>query len=385
MHPSPTCSTTKKGAFRTFCSTALCALGLAILTAAPAEALSPSEAMAHVRAAQADAKAGKFRRAAKRFEWLLFNDTDSPQRSKTYQEALRQLTERAPLTFKAAGSLLPSTNTARRSSEPFQIGDFIANTDAVEGGVGLRVEASGTYTQAYQAGRETSATLRFSASLYDAVELRYSGIDLTLAHRWLTPGSTYTISAFAGRSIYPSVDDRTSPNSWVQGVAIQAVHVLGNGHVARLSGSLNERTFDNIHRAYSTGTTATLSANYTFPISERGKITVLSGLTAADLGNDAFSYSGHTLGVAYSRTHANGLSWSVGYSTTLRDYDAIYPLFSHTRSDMVKTVSASLSHKQVQINGVTPRLSCASKHQTSNVPLYSYASIDCALKFQLDF
>jgi hypothetical protein len=386
---SPPSLVAKRDAFRSAWRTLACTLGLAAFTPLYAQALSPSEALTHVRLAQDDVKTGQFARATQRFKWLLLNDTDSPQRSKTYQEALRQLTKRAPLTFKAAGALLPSTNVARSSSETVlrtDIGDFtIGDPDAKTGGVGLRVEARGTYAHAYQAGREASATLRFNTTLYDAVELRHSGFDLTLAHHWLTPGATYTMSAFAGQSIYPTVDDRTSPNSWVQGIALNAAHVLKNGHVVRLGGSWNERLFHSPQRSYANGTTATLSANYTFPVGERGNITVLGALSTANLGNDSYSYSGYTLGGVYARTHANGLSWSVGYSTSLRDYDDLFPLFSHARRDTSKTVSASISHKQIQINGMTPRLSCASKQQTSNIALYDYSSIDCSIKLQFDF
>ena len=379
----------KRGALYNAGRALACTLGLAAFTPLGAQALSPSEALAHVRLAQEDVKTGQFARATQRFKWLLLNDTDSPQRSKTYQAALLQLTQKKPITFGATGALMPSSNVARSSSESIlrtNLGDFtIGDPDAMKGGIGLRAEANGTYAHAYQGGREIAATLRFNTSLYDAIELRQSGVNLTLAHHWLTPGATYTASAFAGRSVSPTIDDRTSPNNWVKGGALSAGYVFENGQSARVSGSWNERNYTNSQRHYANGTTASLSARYTFPIGERGKITVLGGLSTADLGNDSYSYSGQTLGGIYAQTQANGLSWSVGYSTSVRDYDDLFPLFSHARRDTSQTISASISHNKIQINGATPRLSCASKHQTSNIALYIYNAVDCTLKFQFDF
>jgi hypothetical protein len=396
MLPAPFFLVKNKPPFGANLCAAVCLFCMTALVSIPAQALSPSQALAHVRLAQQDAKTGKIDHALRRLEWLLLNDADNANRSKTYQKALRQLTEQRRLSFGAAAALAPSSNVARGGTEtpsnPQNGLNYTLDPDASESGIGLRITANGTYRRAYAAGRDISARLDFSTALYDTQTLRNTTQKLTFAHRWLAPGARYTLSSFASRTTYPDVQltfpdthTRISPNNWMRGVAFDTVQMLDNGHVAKLGLIWSDRTYDETRRAYAQGATTFLSGSYTVPAGKRGKVTVLGSVTGVDLQSKSFSYDGYTLGTNYSQTNGGGLSWSVGYSATWHSYDAVFPLFSYARSDTSQTVSLNLSHRNIQIGNATPRINCFAKKQTSNVVLYSYKTVDCSLTLGYDF
>lgn len=362
----------------------VCAYASAPLSA---QALDARQALAQVRLAQADVKAGDIGRALRRFEWLLFNDTDSVKRSKFYQDALRQLTAERPLSFGMSAAVLPSSNVTRSSSETIfhtEIGDFvIGDSEDDTSGVGLRLQANGAYTHTYALGREVSANLSFSSALYKTESLRSTTQKLTLAHRWREPGAQYTLSTSLDRAIYPDLDTGTSPNSWARGLAFGTTHMRNSGHQVSLKLSLSDRVYS--ERDYLDGLTTTLSASYSLPTSPRSRLTFLGGLATANLQAEHYSYTGYNLGASYSFLHQNGLSWALGYKASKQDYDDIFTGLSYARADSTKTVTASVSHRDIQIAGKVPRLSCSTLTNTSNVALYDYTSVDCSLTLQFDF
>ncbi len=356
------------------------------MTAAPSAALEPSVALLHLQKAQSDAKAGKFNSATSRLEWLIQTDTDNASRTAIYQKALRQLVTQKPLTFAATGAVLSSTNVRQSSSEDIfhtDIGDFTIGGVDDTAGLGVRLGASANWRHFYALGREVSVTAKISTSYYDDISLRSTTPTVTFSHRWLGAGARYTVSAFAADTIYPSVADRTAPDSTAVGAMFQSQHTLSEGRSASLNVSWVDRSYD--ERPHLDGTTLSFGAGLTVPISDKGKVTVSGGWSAASLNADHLSYDGARIGVGYAHQAAGGLGWSVNYSKAWRDYRDIFTALSYARADDVDTLSIGLSHRDIKIRGMVPRLTCSARQQTSNVALYTYDSVDCSMSLNHAF
>lgn len=348
------------------------------LIAAPSSALEPRVAAQHVQQAQSDAKAGHFMSAKRRIEWLILTDTDSVARTEVYQRALRQLLLQKPLTFGFSATMLSSSNVSQSSSEDVfrtEIGDFLIGGEEDTSGLGVRLGASATWLHPYALGRDISVNIKASTAYYEDVALRSTTPTLTFSHRWLRGGEQYTFSLFGTQTIYSEIDGRTSPDSAALGMTFKSKHSFSKGRSAALSASWSDRSYE--EQTYLDGTTASLRASYSLPVNERGKVTITGGWTSASLAAEHFSYSGPVLGLGYGRQTSSGLAWSVNFSKTWRDYDDIFTALTYARHDEVDTLSVSLSHREIKIKGMTPRLTCASKQQNSNVALYTYDSFDC--------
>ena len=359
---------------------------LSVGCVSPSFALDPSAALQHLRKAQSDAKAGKFTSATRRLEWLIHTDVDSAARTETYQRALRQLLGQKPLTFAVSGALLSSTNVSRTSSEEVfhtDIGDFTIGGGDETSGLGLRLGLTGTWRHAYALGRDVSVTAKISTSYYDDISLRSTTPTLTLSHRWLTAGARYTVSAFAADTMYPTIDGRAAPDSTAFGLSFQSNYVLSGDRAASLSATWSDRTYD--ERSHLDGTTASFAGTYTFPVTDTGKVTLTGGWATASLNSEHLSYSGPRVGIGYAHQSGGGLGLSVNYSKAWRDYDDIFTALSYARADDVDTISIGLSHRDVKIRGMTPRLTCSAKNQTSNVALYTYDSVDCFMSLNHAF
>lgn len=364
-----------------------CALSLCLSSAplpSAAQALDAQAIAAHIQRAQQDAKAGEYAKALRRFEWLLLNDTADAKRSTAYQNTIKDLTEKKPLSFGASANIIPSTNIRRTSSQTqFDLGNTTFTVDEEESGIGLRLSGNAALRHAYRPGRDIAVRINLSAALYDSEDLRAFGQSLSLTHRWLTPGTTYSFAGIATQTLYEDLEDRASPDNWSRGLAFSAQHAFGQGREGFASLSVNERVFD--ERDFSNGVTSTLSGAYAFPVSKYGKVTFRGSISSANLQEDRFAYEGATLGSSYSHTSQNGLSWSAGYSYALRDYQDVFAGGLPERSDRSSALSIALSHRDLRLKDLTPRLTCTALRQNSNIPLYDYNSIDCAISLQHSF
>ncbi|MGH1444684.1 MAG: surface lipoprotein assembly modifier [Cognatishimia sp.] len=349
--------------------------------------MEPKIALQHAKIAQTDAKAGKFSQAKLRYEWLLLNDTANSKRSTFYQNAIRTLTSKKPLSFGLSAALLASSNAGRSSSEATfhtDLGDFtIGDPDASQSGIGLRINATGTYKYAYAPGRDLSATAKLGTSLHESDSLRSSDQTLTLAHRWLVPGARYTLSVAGKHTSYPTLPGRSAPDNNTLSASLNAYHALPKNRALSYGISVRDQTYT--ERSYLDGVTTSLNAAYSFPISKRGNVTLMGGASTANLQAGHFSYSGFDLGLRYSHKSNSGFDWSLGYHASQRDYDDIFTALSYARSDKSNTISIGLSHRDIRIKEMTPSLNCFAKRQSSNVALYTYDTFDCSVSLKHAF
>ena len=75
----------------------------------------------------------------------------------------------------------------------------------------------------------------------------------------------------------------------------------------------------------------------------------------------------------------------MNYSKAWRDYDDIFTALSYAREDDVDTLSVGVSHRDIKIQGMIPRVTCSARQQTSNVALYTYDSVDCSMSLNHAF
>ncbi|EKE72767.1 hypothetical protein B30_07286 [Celeribacter baekdonensis B30] len=369
---------------------AACVMAFALpLLPLPAHALEPQEVIANLARAQADARTGKKENAYDRLRWLLFTDTDHPSHSLTYQKALAKLRDGKPLTFGTSAALAPSTNLKRASSKSYFYTDgdtyYLGDSGKDHSGLGLNLTLSTSAARAYQPGREVSIGVDLGGNLYSDRDLSSAFLRLRVGHEWYDTGATYAFSLFRDMAQYSEHDGDPSLDWTAFGLSLSAARKLASGDTLRGSFTASDRNSDEAYYAYRDGLTTALSVGYTHPLSRKSQITVQGTLEQADLTRESLSYRSIKLGARYGRTTASGLSWELGAAATLRSYDDTFTALSYAREDQVNEVSLGLSHAKLKLRDTSPMLSCTLRDHGSNVALYDYNAVDCALSFRRDF
>ena len=366
----------------------LCLASLLMIPAGgQAEPLGRDVVMAQIGRGQQEFQAGQFEKAYTRFRWLLFNDTANPNRSDVYQNTLAAIRTENPLTFGVALTLLPSSNVQRSSSqETFHtdIGDFtIGDPEADKSGMGLRFDGSATVTHAYTPGRELSARLSLGTSIYTAKELISNSTSLWVTHSWLEPGALYSLSAFVSDTQYKDIDGRSSPDSRSKGISTSAAFALSDRNVVNLSLAVQNRDYH--ARNYMDGPVLNLRAAYKRRLTPQDTLSINMDLEASDTKSDPYAYKSIGLEAQYSHITQKGLVWDLSYKSILRDYEGTFVALPYAREDRVHDVTFGASYDKITVWDTVPRLSCTLRDHGSNVALYDYNAVDCALSFRRDF
>lgn len=363
------------------------------LSSSPLHALSPQEVAAHWSRIESDVKTGHKERAYKRLRWLLFTDTDHPERGSGYQIAMTRLRQDKPLTFGATAAVSPTTNLERASSQRYFYTDgnvyYLGEPGTDHSGLGLNLTFSTTASRAYAPGRELSIGIDLSGNLYSDRDLSSGFVRLRLSHEWLNSGTTYGITVFRDMASFADqdTDDDTSPSlDWTGlGVSWNAVRRLASGDTLRISLTTSTRDSVAEYYDYRDGPTTSLSASYTHVLQVKSYVTLLTSVESADLERESLSYRAVKLGGRYGRSTASGLSWELGFAKTFRTYDDRFTALSFAREDQVDEVSVGLSHDKIKLKDLSPMLSCTARDHGSNVALYDYNAVDCSLSFRRNF
>ena len=75
----------------------------------------------------------------------------------------------------------------------------------------------------------------------------------------------------------------------------------------------------------------------------------------------------------------------VDLSANLRLYDTDFAAVNYARRDEIYRVGLSLSDSRLKLMGVTPKLSCGYRVQSSNIALYSSNTTDCRIGWSYNF
>jgi Protein of unknown function (DUF560). len=358
----------------------LLALGLTI-SDAQAQDMPDALAQAHIQRALSDIKTGHQDKAESRFRWLLMSDRASPDRTARYLHALALLSRERPLRFAARANLTPSSNLQRDSSEDSFL---IFPLDDPESGTSFSLGTTMTATHAYRDGRALSGALSLDGTLATAEELDNSRLALSLNHDWLTAGRTTRLSLTHGQRRYKDLASRSSTpdyDEWSLGLSTSRWRDGG----VRLSYAVSLSQRDYEERDYMDGLTGRLSAAYSKPLADLGRLTLRGSLAQADVEKDHYSYQELELGLSFARHEKNGLGWELGLARSWRDYEDDFAPLDVPREDRSNAISFGLSHDKLKLRDMTPRLSCTFSDQSSNVALYTFDSLDCSATLRHDF
>ncbi|SDW55266.1 surface lipoprotein assembly modifier [Celeribacter indicus] len=360
-------------------------LGLGLL-AAPAAALDPRAILFHAARADAELAAGRPESAYRRLRWLALNDAGDTRRTDAYLTALQQIRRDRPLGFAAGLAVLPSTNIARTSShDRFEtgVGTFDLADEREKSGLGLRLDTAANATSAYAPGRELGLRISLGGAWYDDPALRLVTGALALSHTWILPRRTWTVAALASATAYPAHDADSAPDWQGAGAALSATRALSDAGTLRGSVLVQYRDFET--RDYMDGPFAALDLSYSRLVSPRARVTLSAGLDRARTRADHYAYGAASLGLGYRRATRSGLTWEAGAGAELRGFDADFTALTHPREDRIYDLSLALSHEKLRVLDTQPRLECTARFHESNVALYDYDSLDCALSLRQDF
>ena len=357
--------------------------------ALPAHALDPAEIAGHVAQARVENAAGKYDAAYGRLRYLLLNDTagdpENPARADAYRQLLWNLKRAKPLSFGLSAALLPSTNPNRQSAEavfetafgPLPLGDPTRDASGIGLTLGFRADA----THAYARGREWVFGLGLEAGVHDDARNNNLTRRLSMTHHWLASGATYALGIAAAdtKTQAPDEGSRTLSASARLDTRLSARNLMG------LALTLRDRRADDATLAYRDGTTTTLAASLLRQLGPRTSVTVIGSLERADLAADHLSYDALRLGAGWRQAETNGLTWDLSYAHTWRDFAADFTALTYPRADRVDEVTFGVSHRAITVGGGTPRASCTWREHGSNVALYDYRALDCAVTLSRDF
>ncbi|MCA0041990.1 surface lipoprotein assembly modifier [Celeribacter litoreus] len=351
-------------------------------------AMSPEEALYHLGQAYAAEMRGDNRAAYLRFRHLHFYDTEDAQRSETYEKMMQRLKNLEPLSLSAGGSVLPTSNvyrSSRQDSFETEIGDF--PLDESKGGLGLALSLGTQLTHAYVPGREFEFGLIGGYSYYDDPALRTTTLTGSATHRWFEAGRRYSLTASVTDYSYEDIATRTSPDASQSGLAGSASFRLDDDRIMTISSSYLETEYT--ERDYLNGWVFGTNIGYSWPMQNSVRFEVSAGLSLSDVQNDAYSYQGVTAGVAGTKRVSSGLldglTYGLGISGEWLDYKSDFDALPYARQDTVTDITLDLSHSRLTVGDMQPRLSCTARYHISNVALYDYQSVDCALKLDYRF
>ena len=369
------------------------ALLLGFLAAAPKPmgALEPAELQFHLGKVKQDQAAGQTDAAYRRLRWLLLMDGRSSKRSLAYLQTLQDLRNQKPMNVGASFALLPSTNLVRGSSQKYFFLDDdrfvpLGDPDEDRSGLGLNLSTSASYTHAYAPGREIFTRATLGAQLYSEEDINSASLRLQFGHSWLNGGADYTLAASYDFALYERAEG-AEPLDWqALGIALTHGRKIGENDVLRMSFSLSHRQFQEDSRKIRDGVNASVTARYTHQLSPRNRLTFSGALSRANLESDSLSYVSGKVGARFDRREKSGFEWGIGGAYTLRDFDDSFSaVVSETRRDTIAEATLSLSHRDVTIWGQHPRLSCTLKDHHSNIALYDYDTVDCAISLRHEF
>lgn len=91
------------------------------------------------------------------------------------------------------------------------------------------------------------------------------------------------------------------------------------------------------------------------------------------------------LGLGIATRLPEGLNLGLSAFAGRNRYDGVYPGFSITRRDTVRSLRVSLSHDKITLRGVRPEISVTRRWQASNIPLHDITTTDFGLSLSRRF
>lgn len=310
-----------------------------------------------------------------------------PGHQRAYLAAWQELDRAHPLRFSASASLLPSDNVQHVASQRFlvtDIGTFVIKDGGQETpGVGVGYGASLDWYLHPRPGHRFRLRASYGGAWFDIPSLRYNEYTLALRYEHLGGRLPWSVEAFTSQRRYEAGPQESTPDNIARGLGFSGLWQPRDGTVVlwQLGGLYRDYS----KRAYLNGPEYNAALEVRTRLGARGRLSY--GL---DLGRGLprSSYNRYTsvgLHVGYERRLFRGFRAGITLGVEDRRYDTLFPVLGLRRHDQTLSIGLSAQLTRVKIFGQVPKLGCSYRKTDSNVALYSFNSVDCAMALKLGF
>ena len=280
--------------------------------------------------------------------------------------------------FSVSGTLTPSTNTVRQTSQD-RIGFLsISEESQAKPGVMFGGDAFATKPLFFRGRLSALVRLRIGFRHETAENLFHpvAGAEMDFV---------YSASARTSVSLTPFYEHMwtgTSSYRHAAGTRLAVVHALDSQRLLRLTGSLAWHDYANDARD---GLQAALSLTHERMIGADDRVTL--SVSAARNGARIPVLQSYQASVSAEWEHAfaNGFVPSIGATALLRRYDGNAPLSSQKQLDTYLSAQIGISHRNIRLGRLRPEAVFSATRQFSNNPFYDYTAFDGGLRLKAAF
>lgn len=280
--------------------------------------------------------------------------------------------------FSVSGTLTPSTNSVRQTSQD-NVG-FLSIGDEAQAKPGVMFGGDAFATKPLFYRGRLSALARFKLGFrYETVRELFhpvAGAEMEFI---------YAASARTSVALTPFNEHMwtgTSPYRHAAGTRLALVHAVDERRVIRLNGSLAWHDYSSDARD---GLQTSLSLTYERMFGADDRVTVT--LSAASNGARSPVLQSYQAGMSAEWEHAfaNGFVPSIGVTALLRRYDAFAPLSREKQLDRYLSGQIGIGHRTIRLGRLRPEIVLSATRQVSNNPFYDYTAFDGGLRFKAVF
>lgn len=331
-------------------------------------AVRPEMTSIRLEAARANFLAGKDRRAKRHFRRVAKDELPEHVEA-AVARYLAEIERRKPWSATLSASLLPETNTVRRTDrETVEIGGipFRLNEDARESsGIGIRIGLGGTLTPVLSDSARGHLSLSLAGKLYENTALN----DVSVTGR---------IGMTRQRERGPASGGLQFGRRWAGGDGFRRRAGIWARAETRRSPRVRtglETEFE--YRKHDDspdrdGWRAALLPSVRVALSERTLLVVDANLERADARAAHHATLTARLAATVARTFGNGFSASGSVSVKFQNHGGPDPLFEKTRKDRTLGIDGRLYMGAWRVAGFSPYLGYSYERNMSNLELHGY-------------
>ncbi|MEO0486468.1 MAG: surface lipoprotein assembly modifier [Pseudomonadota bacterium] len=318
--------------------------------------------------------------AARAFRALLRVD-QTPQMRTGYRAFLAEIEAKRPLSLRLGLSVLPSTNVNRGASTDRFNGSgsvTIAPTSLAQSGVGLGTQVAATYRPLVTPDTRLSFSGALALRRYD--NARFDATDLRVSARYehVSNDTLWSLSP------YIADNRRADGGSYVaRGIGLGLAQSITPQ--TRGSAGLTVESRDYATETGLNGALVSAQLGVTHDLRPDMRLGAQLELSNSTPALDFQSYVSHGALVTVERRWPMGVATQLGLRVGTRDFRADFPLTSAPRADRFSTVIVGLRHRDLDVFGMIPAITCSHEVNRSTVTQFDYETTDCALSLGYSF
>lgn len=347
--------------------------------------VAPTNPTPQLAMAEAWVRQGQIRKTEAFLQHLL-RDPDQARNADHYLKAFSQLQKRYPLVASASFAVLPSTNIRNTSSETVfdtLLGRFNIDDGGQEtSGIGSEASARLSYRRPLAKGLSFELGTTLKRVWYSDPDLRFWRGRVSADVRTFDTTGELRAGLHVDRTYYGETEG-TSSDRTITGAHLSWSHALSSDTRLNLSALAEYR--DYLDKGSLSGPYGALSIGWRKRL-EKGAILSFGGtLERSTPKLNYHRYWGAGLRTGYDMRLTDTFRVGVDLSANLRLYDTDFAAVNYARRDEIYRVGLSLSDSRLKLMGVTPKLSCGYRVQSSNIALYSSNTTDCRIGWSYNF